>query len=83
MAYPTCRFCRDAMRDREAVKYGVRHYAHPRCYLTAGKKLEDLHDWQIIAFPALILKEFGLLPVAEAAYERERAANSGLLLAEG
>jgi hypothetical protein len=28
------------------VKYGTRHYAHPTCYLDAGKKVSELSDWQ-------------------------------------
>ena len=38
----TCRFCKSMMSD-DLVKYGTRHYAHYKCYLDAGKKLEDLH----------------------------------------
>jgi hypothetical protein len=46
------------------VKYGVRHYAHFRCYLDAGKKLDDLHGWQVSQFPFALLKERGLLDQA-------------------
>ena len=55
----TCRFCKD--HRGKMVKYGVRHYAHHNCYLEAGKKLEDLHAWQIREFPYRVLQERGLL----------------------
>lgn len=70
----TCRFCKSWKDEDRMVKYGVRHYAHFECYLDAGKSLDGLHDWQIIAFPAVLLKERGLMPVAKAAYARERAS---------
>ena len=53
-----CRFCSD--RSEPRVKYGVRHYAHFKCYLDAGKKLSDLHAWQVGEFPFRLLKERGL-----------------------
>jgi len=53
-----CRFCRD--RSQRLVKYNVRHYAHFKCYLDAGKKLSDLHAWQVGEFPFKLLKEHGL-----------------------
>lgn len=62
----TCRFC-DSMMSDDLVKYGVRHYAHYRCYLDAGKKLSDLQPWKIRKFPYLLLKERGLVAEAEAA----------------
>ena len=55
----TCRFCGGWQDDK--VKYAVRHYAHFDCYLDAGKKLEDLHAWQIREFPYRVLKDRGLL----------------------
>ena len=67
----TCRFCKGHSYDHtDFVKYGVRHYAHHRCYLESGKPLSCLHDWQIMQFPALLLSEMGLLEVAEAAAKR-------------
>ena len=42
----TCRFCKKSADEDWLVKYGTRHYAHPTCYLKAGKKVEDLSDWQ-------------------------------------
>lgn len=69
----TCRFCGSHHDIDQMVKYGVRHYAHFDCYLENGKKIEDLHDWQIISFPARLIKKHGLMPVAEAAYAREQA----------
>lgn len=53
-----CRFCSD--RGQKLVKYGTRHYAHFKCYLDAGKSLEDLHAWQVGEFPFRLLKERGL-----------------------
>jgi len=60
----TCRFCNGAeYSDAQIrmVKYGVRHYAHFKCYLEAGKSLDDLHSWQVREFPYRLLKEHGLL----------------------
>lgn len=70
----TCRFCKkwehgEAVFDK-LVKYGVRHYAHYACYLDAGRRLEDLHDWQVVRFPFLLLKERGLLDYGIAANKR-------------
>lgn len=59
----TCRFCKETSYDGEGmVKYGVRHYAHFKCYLVAEKPLADLHVWQVKNFPHRLLKEFGQLP---------------------
>lgn len=67
----TCRFCGD-WKDQMMVKYNVRHYAHFRCYLDAGKSLSDLYAWQVRQFPYKLLKERGLLAEVAAANERER-----------
>lgn len=68
----TCRFCDDWKDWDGLVKYGVRHYAHFKCYLDAGKKLADLHAWQVREFPYKLLKDRGLLGEVAAANERER-----------
>lgn len=56
----TCRFC-DNWQDQGMVKYGTRHYAHFKCYLDAGKLVDDLSAWQLSQFPYRLLKERGLL----------------------
>ena len=61
----TCRFCGEFVRSSDSVKYGVRHYAHFHCYLDAGKQLDDLHAWQVGQFPWALLRERGLLGLAE------------------
>lgn len=64
----TCRFCRKWLKIEGrllGVKYGVRHYAHFHCYLDAGKRLEDLHEWQVATFPWALLKARNLLALAE------------------
>lgn len=58
-----CRFC-DDWRDQNLVRYSTRHLAHFKCYLDAGKKLEDLRPWQVGQFPHRLLKERGLLELA-------------------
>jgi len=63
MSYGTCRFC--SKLDQGLVHYGVRHYAHPKCYLDAGRRLDELHGWQVGTFPMRLLKERGLLDEAE------------------
>lgn len=59
LSFNSCRFCNDP--DQSMVKYGVRHYAHFKCYLDAGKQLSDLPSWQRGKFPYRLLKERGLL----------------------
>ena len=61
--YNNCRFCGEWRGDK--VKYGVRHYAHFKCYLDAGKDLFVLSRWQVDEFPYLLLKERGLLEKVE------------------
>lgn len=73
----TCRFCKKSgYQSKDFVKYGVRHYAHHRCYLAAGKPLSDLHDWQIGCFPFRAIKDAGLEAEAQAAYDREHASGA-------
>ena len=59
LSFNSCRFCDDP--DQAMVKYGVRHYAHFKCDLDAGKSLNKLPDWQKHKFPYQLLKERGLL----------------------
>ncbi len=63
----TCRFCgkQDHQGTATMVKYGVRHYAHFVCYLGAGKRLDELHAWQVGTFPFKVLKDRNLLDEAE------------------
>lgn len=68
----SCRFCDHP--GQNLVKYGRRHYAHPDCYLEAGKSLDDLHAWQVRQFPYRVLKERGLLAVAAEIDEKDKAA---------
>lgn len=58
----TCRFCgkQDHAGAVTMVRYGIRHHAHYRCYLEAGKSLADLHPWQVGMFPFRLIKERGL-----------------------
>jgi hypothetical protein len=60
-----CRLCHKDARYYEAVKYGVRHYAHFACYLD-HKKLADLPKWRIESFPWRLIAERGL----EAEFDR-------------
>lgn len=61
-----CRFCHSSERDQHgldvSIKYGVRHYAHPDCYLAAkgGQGLLELHDWQLRNFPYFAAKRAGV-----------------------
>lgn len=70
--FRNCRFCGKHDDDSKMVKYGVRHYAHYSCYLDAGKLLNDLHGWQVGQFPCRILKDHGLLDLAEKIAATER-----------
>jgi len=73
MTTNTCRFCK-RWEDQNMVQYGVRHYAHFKCYLDAGKKLSDLHAWQVGEFPYRLLIDRGLMAEAEVilAHEKQR-----------
>ena len=74
----TCRFCKEHGYDHtKFVQYGVRHYAHHRCYLAAGKQLDALHDWQIAHFPYRLIAEFDLEAPALAATLREKSRMEG------
>jgi hypothetical protein len=42
----TCRFCGKSAHADWLVKYGTRHYAHPSCYLNAGKAITDLPQYE-------------------------------------
>lgn len=66
----TCRFCKKS--EAGLLKYNVRHYAHPRCYIDAGKSLAELRPWQLKSFPYFLLKEKGLLPAVEKILAGER-----------
>ena len=70
----TCRFCKQDIFDEYEVKYGRRHYAHPACYLKAGKSLDDLHLWQVKKFPVRAALDAGIFPNFNAmvAYVDER-----------
>lgn len=74
MSFATCRFCEKGEFDADGmVKYAVRHYAHYRCFLEAGKPFSELYDWQKVEFPFRLLREFNLMAEAEAAAERINA----------
>lgn len=71
-----CRFCKESADEGDLVKYGVRHYAHFKCYLDAGKRLDDLRPWQAKKFPFLLLKEYGLLSHARLNQSDDEARRS-------
>lgn len=74
----TCRFCDQYGRHDDLVRYGKRHYAHPACYLDAGKALQALPAWEVAQFPWRLLKERGLLDEAEALTVKVDAIRCGL-----
>lgn len=63
----TCRFCKKHIyRGEPEIKYSTRHYAHPDCYLDAGKTLGELSIYQIRhRFPVSLLSDRGLLEEAK------------------
>jgi hypothetical protein len=61
----TCRFCGQGADCSQLVKYGTRHYAHFACYLDAGKSFENLSDCAAASFPYRLLKDRGLLEIAD------------------
>jgi hypothetical protein len=77
MAWRTCKFCQESASQDDLIKYGVRHYAHFKCYLDAGKTLDALHAWEIGKFPYALLRDRGLLEQAkqiQAAQEQRNVA---------
>lgn len=72
--YATCRFCGESSlhASDDMVKYGVRHYAHFKCYLDAGKTLDSLFPWQLGKFPFRLLKDRGLLAIVEKRIAEDR-----------
>jgi hypothetical protein len=64
----TCRFCKKTVFGyREPyIKYSIRHYAHPSCFIEAGHTLDELSNWQLGELPFFWLKENGLLEQVEA-----------------
>lgn len=68
----TCRFCKKF--DDRLIAYGPRHYAHPACYLKAGKKLSALKPYVIGLFPYKLLKEHDLLEEAARLTKKEHGA---------
>lgn len=61
-SYGRCRFCRASALQREMVKYGERHWAHPVClYQRKGIEVIDaLHTWQLRHLPVLAMMEVGV-----------------------
>lgn len=55
-----CRFCGRHESALNLLKYGVRHYAHYRCYLAGGGTLAALTAWQVSRFPAGVLRIHGV-----------------------
>lgn len=64
--WSTCRFCKETSYhpEKEGVRYAVRHFAHFKCYLDAGKSLDNLTPWQVGLFPFQLLKAKGLIDQA-------------------
>lgn len=68
--FRTCRLCQERARSTDMVRYGLRHYAHYRCYLDAGKSLDELPTVSVGEFPYRLLMEYGLAEHAEAILDR-------------
>jgi hypothetical protein len=62
--YGTCRVCKKQSEDRKLVKYGVRHYAHPACFLTkfGSDGFKKLALTPLEQFPVMVADGFGVLP---------------------
>lgn len=69
--FRACRFCKVFAPDDKLVKYGTRHYAHPVCYLDAGKLIQDLQSWQADQFPYILLRDRGLLDAVDRMVRRD------------
>ena len=60
-----CRLCTPApIRSKygDAIRYGVRHYAHAECALRkwGAEFFDRLSPWQLGEFPYFAAKDFGL-----------------------
>lgn len=72
---PYCTICKTHEHDEDRLlKHSVRHYAHFKCWLDAGRGLETLKPWQVGKFPFRLLKERGLLEQAEAILDADKQA---------
>jgi hypothetical protein len=66
-----CRFC-DDWRDQNLLRYGPRHYAHPKCWLD-HKTLAELPWHQIEQMPFRLLKDRGLTDKAQRLIEEKNS----------
>jgi len=55
-----CRLCKERDQVKRLVKASERHYIHPLCGLkdVGTDFLNSLREWQLRAFPVLILSDF-------------------------
>jgi hypothetical protein len=58
----TCRICHGHIGDDDPViRYGIRHYVHPTCYLNDDRPLTALSPGQLRQLPYFLLEQKGLL----------------------
>lgn len=69
-----CRFCSKYAPDDELLKYSTRHYAHPECYLDAGKPLSALNIASLRRIPNELLQQRGLLADSRSLIDEARKA---------
>jgi len=79
MGFSACRFCNDLVPDEKRVAYGLRHSAHPDCFLKRKGRLglEKLHLWQLERFPAMVASEHGMLEVIAELIKNHRERGTG------
>lgn len=80
MDYQTCRFCGEGSyhASTSMVRYGIRHWAHWRCYIRR-RGITGLKRHQLEAAPYFALKDAGLVDdvmviLGKAPAKRDRAA---------
>lgn len=64
LSIPSCRLC-GGHRPLPGtgggfIRFGVRHYAHMKCYLGHGKSLDALPPAERRKFPLRLLRRYGL-----------------------
>src|SRR6476660_1919522 len=56
-----CRFC--GKPDWPMLHYSVRHYAHPRCFVAAGKDVAELSAIEVARLRRYLLENAGILEI--------------------
>ncbi len=61
----TCRICKELVDPKHEVKYSVRHYAHPECFIRkfGAEIVTMLPMWKLELLPYKPLQDAGIMQV--------------------